>query len=69
MESNVRTQVELIEPTNPTLKRTIDKMNSSGCKVLPFIQCKHTHKLTLLSVRTETGVNREAVLSWTEMSS
>ncbi|KAG7243683.1 hypothetical protein INR49_011240 [Caranx melampygus] len=33
VESNVRTQVELIEPTNPTLKRTIDKMNSSGCKV------------------------------------
>ncbi|KAG5832346.1 hypothetical protein ANANG_G00290140 [Anguilla anguilla] len=32
-ESNVRTQVELIEPTNPALKRTIDKMNSSGCKV------------------------------------
>lgn len=34
MESNVRTQVELIEPTNPALRRTIDKMNSSGCKVL-----------------------------------
>uniref|UniRef100_A0A8C7X492 Glycogen [starch] synthase n=1 Tax=Oryzias sinensis TaxID=183150 RepID=A0A8C7X492_9TELE len=33
VESNVRTQVELIEPTNPVLKRTIDKMNSSGCKV------------------------------------
>uniref|UniRef100_A0A8C5GW31 Glycogen [starch] synthase n=1 Tax=Gouania willdenowi TaxID=441366 RepID=A0A8C5GW31_GOUWI len=33
VESNVRTQVELIEPTNPILKRTIDKMNSSGCKV------------------------------------
>uniref|UniRef100_A0A7N8X964 Glycogen [starch] synthase n=1 Tax=Mastacembelus armatus TaxID=205130 RepID=A0A7N8X964_9TELE len=33
VESNVRTQVELIEPTNPELKRTIDKMNSSGCKV------------------------------------
>uniref|UniRef100_A0A7N8X2W7 Glycogen [starch] synthase n=1 Tax=Mastacembelus armatus TaxID=205130 RepID=A0A7N8X2W7_9TELE len=32
VESNVRTQVELIEPTNPELKRTIDKMNSSGCK-------------------------------------
>uniref|UniRef100_A0A3P9ITN3 Glycogen [starch] synthase n=1 Tax=Oryzias latipes TaxID=8090 RepID=A0A3P9ITN3_ORYLA len=32
VESNVRTQVELIEPTNPVLKRTIDKMNSSGCK-------------------------------------
>uniref|UniRef100_A0A3P8YAV7 Glycogen [starch] synthase n=1 Tax=Esox lucius TaxID=8010 RepID=A0A3P8YAV7_ESOLU len=32
VESNVRTQVELIEPTNPALKRTIDKMNSSGCK-------------------------------------
>lgn len=33
VESNVRTQVELIEPTNPILKRTIEKMNSSGCKV------------------------------------
>uniref|UniRef100_A0AAX7VS24 Glycogen [starch] synthase n=1 Tax=Astatotilapia calliptera TaxID=8154 RepID=A0AAX7VS24_ASTCA len=33
VESNVRTQVELIEPTNPALRRTIDKMNSSGCKV------------------------------------
>uniref|UniRef100_A0A672GCK8 Glycogen [starch] synthase n=1 Tax=Salarias fasciatus TaxID=181472 RepID=A0A672GCK8_SALFA len=33
VESNVRTQVELIEPTNPTLRRTIDKMNASGCKV------------------------------------
>uniref|UniRef100_A0AAQ6ALT8 Glycogen [starch] synthase n=1 Tax=Amphiprion ocellaris TaxID=80972 RepID=A0AAQ6ALT8_AMPOC len=33
VESNVRTQVELIEPTNPVLKRTIDKMNASGCKV------------------------------------
>uniref|UniRef100_A0A8C7P7Z3 Glycogen [starch] synthase n=1 Tax=Oncorhynchus mykiss TaxID=8022 RepID=A0A8C7P7Z3_ONCMY len=32
VESNVRTQVELIEPTNPALKRAIDKMNSSGCK-------------------------------------
>uniref|UniRef100_A0A9R1SQJ6 Glycogen [starch] synthase n=3 Tax=Cyprinus carpio TaxID=7962 RepID=A0A9R1SQJ6_CYPCA len=33
MESSVRTQVELIEPCNATLRRTIDKMNSSGCKV------------------------------------
>ncbi|RXN12822.1 glycogen [starch] muscle [Labeo rohita] len=33
MESNVRTQVELIEPCNAALRRTIDKMNSSGCKV------------------------------------
>ncbi|KAI5097215.1 glycogen [starch] synthase, muscle [Silurus meridionalis] len=33
MESNVRTQVELIEPPNAALRRTIDKMNSSGCKV------------------------------------
>uniref|UniRef100_A0A665UY39 Glycogen [starch] synthase n=1 Tax=Echeneis naucrates TaxID=173247 RepID=A0A665UY39_ECHNA len=32
VESNVRTQVELIEATNPILKRTIEKMNSSGCK-------------------------------------
>uniref|UniRef100_A0A8C9VDG5 Glycogen [starch] synthase n=1 Tax=Scleropages formosus TaxID=113540 RepID=A0A8C9VDG5_SCLFO len=31
-ESNVRTQVELIEPTNGVLRRTIDKMNASGCK-------------------------------------
>lgn len=38
VESNVRTQVELIEPTNPALKRTIDKMNSSGCKVQAHIQ-------------------------------
>lgn len=37
VESNVRTQVELIEPTNPVLKRTIDKMNASGCKVLSYI--------------------------------
>lgn len=42
VESNVRTQVELIEPTNPVLKRTIDKMNSSGCKVLPHVYSKHT---------------------------
>lgn len=41
VESNVRTQVELIEPTNPTLKRTIDKMNSSGCKVLPHVDSEH----------------------------
>ncbi|XP_048065111.1 glycogen [starch] synthase, muscle [Megalobrama amblycephala] len=33
VESNVRTQVELIEPCNAALRRTIDKMNSSGCKV------------------------------------
>uniref|UniRef100_A0A8C1XEU7 Glycogen [starch] synthase n=1 Tax=Cyprinus carpio TaxID=7962 RepID=A0A8C1XEU7_CYPCA len=32
MESSVRTQVELIEPCNAALRRTIDKMNSSGCK-------------------------------------
>ena len=38
VESNVRTQVELIEPTNPILKRTIDKMNASGCKV---VLCTH----------------------------
>lgn len=37
VESNVRTQVELIEPTNPVLKRTIDKMNASGCKVIPHV--------------------------------
>lgn len=33
VESNVRTQVELIEPPTPVLRRTIDKMNSRGCKV------------------------------------
>lgn len=44
VESNVRTQVELIEPTNPVLKRTIDKMNSSGCKVLPHVYSKHTEE-------------------------
>lgn len=43
VESNVRTQVELIEPTNPAVKRTIDKMNSSGCKVLECIHSEHTH--------------------------
>lgn len=41
VESNVRTQVELIEPTNPVLKRTIDKMNSSGCKVIPHVHSEH----------------------------
>lgn len=41
VESNVRTQVELIEPTNPVLKSTIDKMNSSGCKVLPHTHSRH----------------------------
>lgn len=41
VESNVRTQVELIEPTNPALKRTIDKMNASGCKVLPHVHSEH----------------------------
>lgn len=38
VESNVRTQVELIEPCNAALRRTIDKMNSSGCKVY---KCAH----------------------------
>uniref|UniRef100_H2T1A3 Glycogen [starch] synthase n=1 Tax=Takifugu rubripes TaxID=31033 RepID=H2T1A3_TAKRU len=33
VESNVRTQVELIEPPTPILRRTIDKMNSRGCKI------------------------------------
>ncbi|XP_043536039.1 glycogen [starch] synthase, muscle-like isoform X1 [Chiloscyllium plagiosum] len=32
-EHNVRTQVELVEPQNPAIKRTIDSMNSKGCKV------------------------------------
>lgn len=49
VESNVRTQVELIEPTNPALRQTIDKMNSSGCKVLPYVNSNtntptHTHR-------------------------
>lgn len=43
VESNVRTQVELIEPTNPVLKSTIDKMNSCGCKVLPQILSTSIH--------------------------
>ncbi|XP_023653653.2 glycogen [starch] synthase, muscle-like [Paramormyrops kingsleyae] len=33
MESNVRTQVELIEPPSQAVKRTIDNMNLAGCKV------------------------------------
>uniref|UniRef100_A0A8C4T0M1 Glycogen [starch] synthase n=1 Tax=Erpetoichthys calabaricus TaxID=27687 RepID=A0A8C4T0M1_ERPCA len=32
-EHNVRTQVELIEPPNPAVRRTIESMNSKGCKV------------------------------------
>lgn len=32
-EHNVRTQVELEVPQNPVIKRTIDSMNSKGCKV------------------------------------
>lgn len=55
VESNVRTQVELIEPTNPALRRTIDKMNSSGCKVLPYVNENtntptHTHTDTELNL-------------------
>lgn len=42
VESNVRTQVELIEPTNPILKRTIEKMNSSGCKVAERVHSGRT---------------------------
>ncbi|KAL7990062.1 hypothetical protein Chor_012728 [Crotalus horridus] len=33
LELNVRTQVELIEPPHPAIRRTIDSMNSKGCKV------------------------------------
>ncbi|XP_053122346.1 glycogen [starch] synthase, muscle isoform X3 [Hemicordylus capensis] len=33
LELNVRTQVELIEPPNPAIRRTIDSMNAKGCKV------------------------------------
>ncbi|XP_048473557.1 glycogen [starch] synthase, muscle-like [Rhincodon typus] len=32
-EHNVRTQVELVEPQNPAIRRTIDSMNAKGCKV------------------------------------
>ncbi|XP_044137537.1 glycogen [starch] synthase, muscle-like [Bufo gargarizans] len=32
-EHNVRTQVELIEPPNPAIKRAMDSMNSKGCKI------------------------------------
>ncbi|XP_078286456.1 glycogen [starch] synthase, muscle-like [Rhinoraja longicauda] len=32
-EHNVKTQVELEEPQNPAIKRTVDTMNSKGCKV------------------------------------
>uniref|UniRef100_A0A7M4FEP6 Glycogen [starch] synthase n=1 Tax=Crocodylus porosus TaxID=8502 RepID=A0A7M4FEP6_CROPO len=32
MEQNVRTQVELIDPPNPAMRRTIESMNSKGCK-------------------------------------
>lgn len=54
VESNVRTQVELIEPTNPALKRTIDKMNSSGCKVVPHVHNKHI-RLWVKFVRSTQG--------------
>ncbi|XP_069755204.1 glycogen [starch] synthase, muscle-like [Narcine bancroftii] len=33
VENSVKTQVELIESPNPAIKRTIDLMNSRGCKV------------------------------------
>lgn len=33
LEQNVRTQVELIEPPNPAVRRTMDSMNAKGCKV------------------------------------
>lgn len=32
-EQGVRTQVELLEPPTPALKKTLDSMNSKGCKV------------------------------------
>lgn len=35
MEQNVRTQVELLDPPNPAMRRTIESMNSKGCKVPP----------------------------------
>lgn len=40
-EHNVRTQVELIEPPNPAIKRTMDSMNSKGCKVR--VKCFKMH--------------------------
>ena len=33
VESSVRTQVELLEPPQPALRRTLQAMNSKGCKV------------------------------------
>uniref|UniRef100_A0A8C3P732 Glycogen [starch] synthase n=1 Tax=Chrysemys picta bellii TaxID=8478 RepID=A0A8C3P732_CHRPI len=33
LEQNVRTQVELIDPPHPAVRRTIDSMNAKGCKV------------------------------------
>lgn len=47
VESNVRTQVELIEPPTAVLRRTIDKMNSRGCKVCRthWRPPTHTHPL------------------------
>lgn len=33
VESSVRTQVELLEPPQPALRRTLQAMNSQGCKV------------------------------------
>lgn len=33
VESSVRTQVELSEPSNPAVRRALESMNSKGCKV------------------------------------
>ena len=33
VESSVRTQVELLEPPQPALRRTLAAMNAQGCKV------------------------------------
>ncbi|XP_057245068.1 glycogen [starch] synthase, muscle-like [Malurus melanocephalus] len=33
VESAVRTQVELLEPPQPALRRTLAAMNAQGCKV------------------------------------
>uniref|UniRef100_A0A8C0FZ48 Glycogen [starch] synthase n=1 Tax=Chelonoidis abingdonii TaxID=106734 RepID=A0A8C0FZ48_CHEAB len=38
LEQNVRTQVELIDPPHPAVRRTIDSMNTKGCKFVA--QCE-----------------------------
>lgn len=50
-EQGVRTQVELLEPPTPELKRTLDSMNSKGCKV----GCSPTRGVGRLVVGTASG--------------